>query len=276
MVSGEEIATIIGAGLGLIGALLIIIIFLYFKENKLFYRKLVFILSIYDLLESITYLLPGNSEKILCKIQYYLIAIFTTTPQFWSATISFISYLKVVKEFDDKKLNKIHKWFHLIMIIPIIVLIIIVGYSHDYNKSKTYWCTSTNEAFIIIIKFISKEFSSTTRINQMNQIWIQIRMSLIPLIEILIAIPPTIRRLREIIKPSASDIPTLDFVHSLLASSQGFWDFWIFIVFDPEMRKKTKNCFCCSTSTKLNKFQDLEPININDQLIKKKEIFNSD
>ncbi|KAJ5080062.1 hypothetical protein M0811_14211 [Anaeramoeba ignava] len=243
---GEETATIIGASLGLIGALLIIIIFLYFKENKIFYRKLVFILSIYDLFQSITYLLPGNSDQNLCEIQYYLLAISATTSQFWSASISVISYLKVVKEIDDKKLNKIHKWFHLIMLIPIIILIIIAAYSHDYNDSKTYWCASTTQIYLIFIygfnwiyvinclvfyiltiiqlkkvfKSISSDHSFSSLTAQKNQLWIQIRMSLIPLIQIIIMIPATIRRLRNIIDPSASDIIVIDILHSLLVTSQ--------------------------------------------------------
>ncbi|KAJ5080056.1 g-protein coupled receptor 157-like [Anaeramoeba ignava] len=290
---GEEIATIIGSSLGLIGALLIIIIFLYFKENKIFYRKLVFILSIYDFFQSITYLLPGNSDQNLCKIQYYLTAIFASTSQFWSAIIALTSYLKVVKEFNDKKLNKIQKWFHLIMFIPIIVLIIISAYVHDYNNSKTYWCTSTNRAFLIIlygftwiyiiiclifyiltmirlrkiIKFLTKEFSSTVKKSQMNQVWIQIRMSLIPLIQIIILIPGTIRRLRNIINPSAPDITAVDILHSLLVTSQGFWDFWIFIIFDSEMRNKLKKIVHLAKN--FNKFQDLDLNNY--ELIEKRD-----
>ncbi|KAJ5080058.1 g-protein coupled receptor 157-like [Anaeramoeba ignava] len=272
MESAEEIATSIGASLGLIGALLIIIIFRYFRKLKLFYRKLVFILSIYDLLQSISYLLPGRSNEIICKIQYYFLAIFASTSQFWSATISLISYLKVVKEFNDKKLNKIHKWFHLIMLIPIIVLVTVVGYSHDYNNSKTYWCTSITRAFLITLytfnwiyiiiclifyiltmirlrkefNFLSNNYSPTSKKSQINQVWVQLRMSLIPLIQIIILIPGTIRRSREWMENSPHDILSIDIIHSLLITSQGFWDFWIFIIFDPEMRNKLRNC--CSSS----------------------------
>ncbi|KAJ5080055.1 g-protein coupled receptor 157 [Anaeramoeba ignava] len=282
MKKGEEIATIIGSSLGLIGALLIIIIFLYFKENKIFYRKLVFILSIYDLFQSLSYLLPGNSNENLCKIQYYFLAIFASTSQFWSASISLTSYLKIAKEFDDKKLNKIQKWLHLIMFIPIIVLVIIVGYSHDYNKFKNLLILySFNWTYIIIclifyiltmirlrkiIKFLSKEFSSTVKKSQMNQVWIQIRMSLIPLIQIILLIPATIRRLRNMINSSVPDITAVDILHSLLATSQGFWDFWIFIIFDSEMRNKLKHC---SSRKNFNNFQDLDSINY--ELIEKRD-----
>ncbi|KAJ5080050.1 g-protein coupled receptor 1-like [Anaeramoeba ignava] len=267
LISSEEISTIIGASLGSFGALMIIIIFIYFKEYKIFYRKLVFVLSIYDFFQSITYLLPGFSNKIICEIQFYLIAIFGTTPLFWAATISVISYLKVVKEFNDKKSNKIYKWIHLFLLILIIILIVIATYFHDFNSPKTYWCSSTTKISVIIIfsfvwiyviiclifyiltmirlrkliKLISKGYSLSKK-HQTDQIWIQLRMSLIPLIEIIVTIPITIRRIREIINSSFSEIMALDIISSLLICSQGFWDFWIFIIFDPEIRSKLKNC----------------------------------
>ncbi|KAJ5080046.1 g protein-coupled receptor [Anaeramoeba ignava] len=268
----EEISTIIGASLGTFGALMIIIIFLNFKEYKIFYRKLVFVLSIYDFFQSISFFLPGNSNKIICDIQYYLIAIFATTPSFWAAAISLITYLKIVKEFNDKKLNKIYKWIHLSILIPIIIMFIDAITSQDYKKPKAYWCSSTTRISLIFgysivwifiisclifyilttirlrkfIKLISEGYSST-KISQTNQIWIQIRMSLIPLIEIIVMIPLTIKRIREIINPSVSEINSLDILSSLLICSQGFWDFWIFIIFDPEIRSKLK-INCCSSS----------------------------
>ncbi|KAJ5080060.1 g-protein coupled receptor 1 [Anaeramoeba ignava] len=289
---GEEFSTIFGSSLGLTGALLIIIIFLYFKSTKLFYRKLVFILSIYDLFQSLSYLLPGNSNGVICKIQYYLTAIFASTSQFWSAIISLISYLKVVKQIDDKKLNKIHKWFHLIMLIPIIVLIIISAYAHDYDDSKTYWCVLTTESFLLtlyvfiwiyvinclvfyiltiiqlrkVLKLIKNEKSFSLLAAQKNQLWIQIRMSLIPLIQIIIMIPATIRRLRDIIDPSAPDIIVIDILQSLLVTSQGFWDFWIFVVFDPEMRDKIKGCCCSNLKQKYLQENELSDISTYQKL----------
>ncbi|KAJ5066555.1 g protein-coupled receptor [Anaeramoeba ignava] len=267
MLTGQEIATIIGASIGLVGALFIIIIFIYFHELKIFYRKLIFILSVYDLIKSIIYLLPGQKNSVVCEIQYFLMTIIVTTTSYWSASISFISFLKVVKGLDDNYLNKLQKFLHLFMWIPVIVLIAIVSSFRDYDKSKTYWCISTTQAFIItfyaflwfnsiaclvfyiltmkflrkFMKLISSQFSSEEK-NPMSQVWVQIRMSLIPLIQIIILIPGTIRRIRNMTNPNASEINSLNILHSLIACSQGFWDFWIFIVFDPEIRKKLKSC----------------------------------
>ncbi|KAJ5080051.1 g-protein coupled receptor 157-like [Anaeramoeba ignava] len=267
LITSEEISTIIGASLGIFGALMIIIIFIYFKAYKIFYRKLVFVLSIYDLIQSISYLLPGRSNEIICRAQYFLLAIFGSTPQFWASVISIICYLKVAKQFNDTKLNKIYKWIHLSILIPMIILVAISFISHDYKKSNAYWCASTTRISLIfaysivwiyvitclifyilsinilrkMIKLVSSGYSST-KISQTNQIWIQLRMSLIPLIEMIITIPLTIKRIREIINPSVSEINSLDIISSLLFSSQGFWDFWIFIIFDPEIRSKLKNC----------------------------------
>ncbi|KAJ5080042.1 g protein-coupled receptor [Anaeramoeba ignava] len=279
----EEISTIIGSTLGMIGALMIIIIFLYFKEMTLFYRKLVFILSIYDFFQSISFLLPGHQYYSVCHVQIYFVAIFGSTSQFWSAAISLVFYLKVVKQFDDKRLNKIQNYLHLIMWLINILFIVLAAFSHDYRESQTYWCIPTDKPYLIalyvicwiyliaclvfyiltiiplreLIKLNSKGYSST-RISQINQVWIQIRMSLIPLVEIIIMIPATIRRFWEIIKSKAPDYNSLDILQALLITSQGFWDFFIFIIFDPEMRAKIRSC-CCSTSKyyQQNSFVDI-------------------
>ncbi|KAJ5080045.1 g protein-coupled receptor [Anaeramoeba ignava] len=294
----QEISALIGASLGIFGALMIIIIFLYFKEYKLFYRKLVFVLSIYDFFQSLSFLLPGSSNKIICDIQFYMIPIFGPTPSFWAATISVISYLKIVKEFNDKKLNKIYKWIHLSILIPMIILFIDAITSRDYKKSTDYLCVSTTRISLIFafsfiwifiiaclifyilsmirlrkfIKLISEGYSST-KISQTNQIWIQIRMSLIPLIQIIFTIPVTIKRIREIINPSVSQILSLDILSSLLFCSQGFWDFWIFIIFDPEIRSKLKNCFCCSNYPQENNLFDLKNQNQNQNQNQNENIF---
>ncbi|KAJ5078471.1 g protein-coupled receptor [Anaeramoeba ignava] len=267
MTNSEEVCTIIGASFGMAGALLIILVYLFFKETRFFYRKLVFILSVYDFIQSISYFLPGHSNKVICRIQFELIAGFGTSSQFWSASISLLSYLKIVKSYPVNFLNKIPKFLHLFMWITVIFFVIFAAFLNDPDDSKTYWCFSTERALliteysfiwlylIICLIFYILTFSKLRKIlhaminqsnlttpSQINQMWIEFRMSFIPLIYIIIMIPATIKRLRNFIHPSYSEIPTVDILQALLSTSQGFWDFWIFIVFDPEMRKKIRNC----------------------------------
>ncbi|KAJ5080052.1 hypothetical protein M0811_14201 [Anaeramoeba ignava] len=261
MSSVEKIPTFIGAGLGTIGALMLIITFTYFKEYRYLYRKLVFILSFYDFFQSALFLLPGHSNKYICRAQYFLLAIFGSTPSFWSAAIALISYLKIVKEFPDRKLNQIQKWLHLLMLITVIVLVSVFSYTHDYSTSDTY-CRLKK-----LINLISKGYF-LSKIIQPKQVWVQLRMSLIPLIEMVVMAPATIRRIRDMINPNGSQLVTLDIIHSLLVTSQGFWDFWIFVVFDPEIRKKIRN-FSSYRSYQKN-FHDLEsfsPKSENDLLL---------
>ncbi|KAJ5080064.1 g-protein coupled receptor 1 [Anaeramoeba ignava] len=280
----QEICTIIGSSLGFIGSLLIIIFYLLFNQLYFLYRKLIFILSVYDLIQSISYLLPGHSNRIFCRIQFELITGFATCAQFWSASISFISFLKVVKEFDDKKLNKIQKFLHVAMWFISITFILLSFFVGNPEESTTYWCMSTEKPIIIplysvnwvyiiacfifyiftIIKIrkiikLNSQGNYGPKTSQMSQVWIQFRLSLIPLIYILIFIPATIRRIRTLINPSANDIFSVDIIHSLFASTQGFWDFWIFVVFDLEMRKKIGNCFSCYSKNRQNAAQlDIE------------------
>ncbi|KAJ5080043.1 g protein-coupled receptor [Anaeramoeba ignava] len=267
----EEITTLFSSSLGIVSSLIIIIIFIYFKEYRLFYRKLVFILSIYDFFQSLSFLLPGKSNQTVCKIQALMTIIFGTIPSFWSAVISLVSYFKIVKEFTDQRLNKIQNLIHLFVLIPVVILVAVHLSFYDVNSSKTYWCSTENQVVLItfylfvwiygitclvfyiitivqlkrLFKLVSKGYYSAN-ISQPNQFWIQVRMSLIPLVEFIVIIPATIGRLRDIINPSCSDIPTLDILHSILSISQGFWDFLIFIVFDPEIRKKIRDC--CSSN----------------------------
>ncbi|KAJ5080065.1 g-protein coupled receptor 157 [Anaeramoeba ignava] len=273
MIKSEEISTIIGASLGIMGSLLIIILYIYFKEWKIFYRKLVLILSIYDFFLSLIFILPGSKYSFVCSIQFYLLSAFITTCQFWSASIAVLSYLKIANLFTDSKLNKIHLWLHLIMWIINFDLILFIFLLPKSEKSDTYWCTSTTNSWLItiytfIIFYIviclifsilsiiklnksNKESSKGNylqRIGEENQVFFQKRMTLLPIVGIIIFIPGLIRRLREIINPSASDILTLHILHSLLVSTQGFWDFLIFVILDPEMRKKMKSC--CSKQKK--------------------------
>ncbi|KAJ5078467.1 g protein-coupled receptor [Anaeramoeba ignava] len=263
-----NIVTITGASSGMIGSLLIIIIYLYFKKLRVLYRKLVFILSIYDFLQALSYLLPGQKSKLICYIQFYMLSCFVSAPQFWSASISILSYLKVVKGFSDLKLNKIQNWFHLLMWIKTFSTIWMAIFATKPIQSKAYWCYSDNGkvtfvvyfflwlyaiiclVFYILIMFrlrkifkIVSRFDPFQRKNHLNKVWIQLRMSLIPLVYFIIIIPATIRRIREMLHYE-KDIPTLDILHSLLITSQGFWDFWIFVIFDPQIRSKIR--YCCS------------------------------
>ncbi|KAJ5078470.1 g protein-coupled receptor [Anaeramoeba ignava] len=264
----DEIFAVIGTSLGMIGALLIIIIYLRIKETKIFYRKLIFILSVYDFLQSVIFLLPGHKHKTVCRIQFELISGFCTTCQFWSALISLLSYLKVVKQFTDERSDKIQKKFHVFMWITVIGFVVSALFLENPTDSTTYWCWTKNKAFVAvfysfiwfyllvclifyifilirlrqIIKNILRKYQ-TTKVKQMNQVWIEFRMSFIPLIYILVIIPATIRRIRNLINPSTPDIEVINILQGLLSSSQGFWDFWIFVVFDQEIRKKLRNSF---------------------------------
>ncbi|KAJ5078472.1 g protein-coupled receptor [Anaeramoeba ignava] len=290
----EEIATLIGSILAILGALCIIIIYLYFKETKIFYRKLIFVLSVYDLLQSLTFVLPGQKGSGICRTQFTLVALFATTSQYWSAAISILSYLKVVKSFHEKFLHKLYIFFHIFMWVTVTPLFILSFFLPNPNKSGTYWCISTSEKYLIplyafnwfyllvclvfcILIFIRlKKFyqqnikgNYNKRISQLNKFWIELRMSFVPLIYIIIFIPTSFRRIRNLAYPNASEITFIDVLQGLLSISQGFWDFLIFVIFDPEIRTKlTKKIPQKNQSfEKISSFQNFTENNINESLI---------
>ncbi|KAJ5080041.1 g protein-coupled receptor [Anaeramoeba ignava] len=273
MFESEEISALVGSALGIFGALMIIILFSRIKQINSLYRNLLILLSIYDFLESFSFILPGRYNKTICEIQFYLISISVTITPIWSAIISFIFYLKFVKKTQDKILNRIYKWFHLFFLIPITILLILSAHFTDYRNSTTYWCCSTKISYLIIVYsfiwlslliclvFYSLTLPKLTKSHpdlypiedsQISKHPFQKRMGFVPLIYILIVIPATIRRIIDFVTSSKKEYPIINILHSLFICSQGFWDFLIFVVFDSRMRKSLKNCLTCQCNKHLS------------------------
>ncbi|KAJ5070699.1 g protein-coupled receptor [Anaeramoeba ignava] len=296
-----EISTFISCIFGIIGSLLIIIIFLIFKEQKLFYRKLILVLSFYDLLQSISYILPGKNYHILCHVQMYAIAITGITSQYWCAAISFVSYLKVVKNKTDQYLQKLYQLLHISMLILDVLFILIVTFFGTPTKKETYWCWCSEMGltmmmytfywiFMVIclvfylltiiklravFKIISQIQIQISKEKQLAQFKIQLRMSLIPLIYIILLIPPTIKRVNEEIHPNSKSSIIINILQAIATTSHGFWDFLIFIVFVKEMRKKIRNCSSISNQNRDQKYSSIQDFETSNQFNEFHKLINS-
>ncbi|KAJ5080040.1 g protein-coupled receptor [Anaeramoeba ignava] len=269
----DEICLIITASFSLFGSLTLITTFLIFKQLKFFYRKLVFILSVYDFLQVACFLFPGQKNEKICKVQIYLLAFFGFSPYYWTSVIAIISYLKVVKGYPDRKLNIISNWFQLVLwILNTFYFIECFIFSPPLN-SPSYWCWNQNEGIIIAayvsawiigvccivfylltiirLRKISKILSKNQKLflsPQYKQIQIQFRMALIPLIYLICIIPGTLEHLFEITNSSHSNSTLLHSFYYICSCLQGFFDFVIFVLFDSSIRHKIFNC-CCSNSS---------------------------
>ncbi|KAJ5074326.1 g protein-coupled receptor [Anaeramoeba ignava] len=285
--NAADICAIIGSIFGILGSILIIILFVYFGEGKLFYKKLILILSIYDLSQSISYILPGKTDSLVCSIQMYLIGITGLTSQYWSCSISIISYLKVVKDRNDKYLEKLYKSLHLLMWILVFFCIVIIAVFGSPTHSDTYWCWCKQKGitgmmyffywtflvlclifYILTVARLKRNFqkimksdSKIPKETQMTQLRIQLRMTMIPLIYIILLIPSTIKRVHEFIIENPNDWISVDVLQSIFITTHGFWDFLIFIVFNEEMRKKiSESCFGSSNNLEFYQISDFDTI----------------
>ncbi|KAJ5067945.1 g protein-coupled receptor [Anaeramoeba ignava] len=264
-----DIFAIISSVFGIIGSLLTIIIFLHFKEQKLFYRKLILVLSFYDLLQSISYILPGKINIYVCHVQMFAIGITGITSQCWSGAISFVSYLKVVRNKPDEYLEKVYKYFHIAMGILVLIITLIITVFGTPTKKDTYWCWCSQMRitmmmyifywilmisclifYILTVIELRKVFKKILKIQfkvskekQMTQFRIQLRMSMIPLIYIITLIPATIKRFKEEFDSNSKSSTAINILQAIGTTTHGFWDFLIFVVFVGEMRRKITRCY---------------------------------
>ncbi|KAJ5080298.1 g protein-coupled receptor [Anaeramoeba ignava] len=274
MAHGREVLpAIIGGTLGLFGSLVIMIVHIAYPSIRNFFRKLIFILSIYDLLLSIGFLINGPSNHILCRIQTVWGSVLMTATPSWTATISFITYLKIVKSVSDSKVDYIQRWLHFFTIfISLVICIIWIIFSRPEVK-EAYWCFEKEANllfgiyciwwfFLLVIlifyilclikirqayKAIMKIASQMEKLRKKEKLKIQLRMTLIPIVYILTSIPSSIKRARDYFQPNASDLKILDVLQALFLPSQGIFDCFIFVFFVRIVRKKIIDSLfkCC-------------------------------
>eukprot|EP01133_Synstelium_polycarpum_P019135 gene19135-22916_t len=100
------------SALGSLGALFIIITYVLFRDIRSFASKLIFYLSISDLMCAISYLPFGRSSRIACDLQGMGLLFFLTSSYFWTACISISLFLVFFTTQHD--LNYLMKYYHYI------------------------------------------------------------------------------------------------------------------------------------------------------------------
>ncbi|KYR00303.1 cAMP receptor-like protein [Tieghemostelium lacteum] len=100
------------SGLGIIGALFIILSYLIFRSSRNFSTRLIMFLSLSDLMSAISYLPFGRESKALCDLQGMGLVFFLSSSYFWTMTISISLFLVFFTE--KYELNYLMKYFHAI------------------------------------------------------------------------------------------------------------------------------------------------------------------
>ncbi len=107
------------SSLSLVGSILVILMFWFFKESRNINLEIVFWLCISNVFYFITAFFPYNPNKeendTWCKIQAFMIIMFQNSSYIWSALIGYCSFITVIKkEHLERNSNKYRVAFLLI------------------------------------------------------------------------------------------------------------------------------------------------------------------
>ncbi|KAJ6254850.1 g protein-coupled receptor [Anaeramoeba flamelloides] len=267
-----------------LGCLLIVAIYLrYPSYRNNFYRKLVFVLSIYDILYSITLFWAHGSNKQLCVFQSVSITFTGLLQPNFSAIISLLIWYNSLASKTEKKLKLYYKVLHLICIVVAVIFTVLVFCFDKMTESpNTNWCFLSKggwlETYYIIlwidvvisiafyIKFAINVSQIQKRTKENNgELWgshsggiyyqemkMQLRMVVIPLSLLLSNIFASIKRTREFATDNPKPIFWLDLMQAITNPSQGLFDCIVFIFFDKYSRNKLKGLFKCKGDSELD------------------------
>ncbi|KAJ5078530.1 g protein-coupled receptor [Anaeramoeba ignava] len=265
------ILSTISASLGAFGALVIILLYLRVKSFRTFFRKSLCVLSVYDFIVSTGYIIPGSNLPKICRPQGLWVYTFGVAIPCWTMAISIIVYLRIVKSWSLKRLNKIYWFFHILISVILIVVFFAALAKANIKAQTTKWCWATEPNFktlfysfywmallicftlyILTIKVIRKSYLNIKKLfpDQKNPkgariLKMQIRISSLGFCYLLVILWSTIKRTREIILGKPNKIRFLDIMQAIFSPSQGFLDFLIFVIFDSKVRKKIPQIFRC-------------------------------
>eukprot|EP00271_Cylindrocystis_brebissonii_P006505 TRINITY_DN19282_c0_g1_i1.p1 TRINITY_DN19282_c0_g1~~TRINITY_DN19282_c0_g1_i1.p1 ORF type:complete len:328 (-),score=66.66 TRINITY_DN19282_c0_g1_i1:751-1734(-) len=139
--------------LSFLGSFFIVLCFLTFKDLRKFSFKLVFYLSLADMLCSLFNILGDPGEGILCYVQGYATQFFWVASFLWTTTIAFTLHRTVVQHKTD--VDKLGKWFHLYAWGTSLVMTIIPSVAQDFGPAGA-WCWVQNETLAgKVLRFVT-------------------------------------------------------------------------------------------------------------------------
>ncbi|KAJ6238848.1 g protein-coupled receptor [Anaeramoeba flamelloides] len=259
--------------LSLIGSLVIVILGVRFPDfRNNFFRKLVFVLSIYDALLSFLFIIPGSSGSGFCVFQGYALVWLAAMPPYFSLCIAVITYIHISKNWGVERLQKLMTKLHIISnILCLILTILSISLADSHKFPNSHWCFIEGRAilgvwysfiwictivscvlYVLIIHYIRKIYKTVQELTnikdikkQKENLKVQLRMSTIPLSLILTWTIASIRRAREIFSPDSEQNSTLNILHSLTNPMQGFYDCIVFVILSSYSRRRVKQLLRC-------------------------------
>jgi len=146
--------------LGLIGALFIILSFIFIKELRTFVGIVVFNISLADSINIIGFLLsPGNTNVNVCNLQGFILQSGSLASILWDACLSITIYTLAVKL--DRNPTYLLKYFiGVCWTFPFIFAIYMISTNGYANTGPWCWISSTREVerFLLYYNFVFLDF----------------------------------------------------------------------------------------------------------------------
>ncbi|KAJ5077737.1 g protein-coupled receptor [Anaeramoeba ignava] len=267
-VKAESVIAIISGSFGMTGSIGIMLVHLLYPSLRNLFRKLIVILSIYDFLLSLAYMINGPQNSVVCRIQVIWESAMMIATPCWTTVVSLVTYLKI-RNYQDSQVDKIQKILHFVTAIFYLVIFIIWSIYAETDTKDTHWCFTKQRSLLmtlyliwwffllvmIILYILStikirKAYKSLASVNSVleklrrkEKIKVQLRMTLIPIIYILIAIPSSVKRAKEVFFLNNTDFITLDIFQAIFDPSQGIFDCILFVFMVKDVRTKIKDSF---------------------------------
>ncbi|KAJ3426138.1 g protein-coupled receptor [Anaeramoeba flamelloides] len=253
--SPETIGTFIGAPLSILGAILTFWFSKYVSYKTFPFKHYLTMLSFFDFTMGVILFVPGAKFPAFCKIQPLLVAV-TWIPPIWAS--SFLScgiWFYVVKNWTLKQVSKrLLPIFTFLMIVIEVFEIYVFHYWGQGEKEYTNWCwVGKNKRLLIltlyspywffvivclIFAFMLSKFYIQQPEQDLNTKSKIRRWLLFPVLLLLSAIWTSSKRIRQLVNPNADDLGWLDFCQGFFSPLIGFFDFLLFYIFDPMIRRE--------------------------------------
>ncbi|KAJ3448047.1 transmembrane protein [Anaeramoeba flamelloides] len=251
----ETIGTFIGAPLSILGAILTFW-FSRFVSMKTFpFKHYLTVLSFFDFILAVILFIPGYKFDNFCKIQPIFVAVTWNVPIWCSAFLSCGIWFHVVKDWSLKQVSKRVLPIFLLLLIPVEILEAVVFYYRGRGKQDfTNWCWIVKEERFLILTlyipywgyslicylfsgFLANYYCRKKQQDKLTKYKIR-RWLLFPILLFIITIWTSIKRIRQVYNPRVMELAWLDFCQGLFSPLIGFFDFLLFYIFDPSIRKE--------------------------------------
>eukprot|EP00249_Psilotum_nudum_P023414 c28863_g2_i1 orf=473-1414(+) len=144
------------SALSFTGSGFIVLCYLLFKELRKFSFRLVFYLSLSDMLCSFFNLLGNPGKGFLCYVQGYTTQFFSVASFLWTTTIAFTLHRTVVRHKTD--VEELESIFHLYVWGSSLIMTVIPSIGNDYGQAGAWCWVQSSTKPVKVLRFVTFYF----------------------------------------------------------------------------------------------------------------------